>query len=429
MTATLQATERSDARGLVPPDSRRVAVLTRGLVGGGVQKMSLHVARELSSRGWQVDLVSRRGGDRSGIPEGVRVIVLEGKPGLLGRREAWRADPEGVATMLRPVLGCLIAPEPLRYLPALTDYLCQARPRALFSATTYLNLVALWARRRSGVSTRVLVSERDSLSSNLRTGRSRRAWRWRYAPPLLARCYAWAEAVVAVSDGVADDLAALTGLDRARLQTVYNPVVTDEIDDLCKEPCDDPWFAPGAPPVVLCVGRLVAKKQIEVLLRAVARLRRERSVRLMVVGDGPERGRLQREAVRLGLEADVRMIGWTDNPYAYMTRAAVFAMTSNREGFGNVLVEALYCGCPVVSTDCPSGPAEILGGGRFGTLVPVGDVAALAHALARAIDEPPRPGFLRERGAEFTTARTTDAYLEAVGLPLWPDETASREGP
>lgn len=424
MTAIQQAAALDAAHASAESDGTRIAVLTRGFAGGGVQKMSLHVARELAGRGWKVDLLSRQEGDRSGVPDSVRPLVLEGKSGLVGRREALRADPGGVRTLLRPVLGCLIAAEPLRYLPALSDYLREARPRALFSATTYLNLVALWARRRAGVSTRVLVSERDSLSENLQTGRGRRAWRWRYVSPLLARCYPWADAVVTVSDGVGDDLAHLTGLERSCFQTVYNPVVHADLEARCKEPTGDPWFADGAPPVILSVGRLVAKKQLGVLLRAVAQLRSQRAVRLLIVGEGPERARIVREAGRLGIGDDVRLIGWSDNPYAYMAEASVFAMTSNREGFGNVIVEALFCGCPIVSTDCPSGPAEILAGGRFGALVPVGDAGALARALAGALDEPPSPGVLRARGAEFTTARTTDAYLEAVGLPLWPEVAA-----
>ena len=161
MTSTEQPAQPDAAQVASGCDPSRIAVLTRGFAGGGVQKMSLHVARELTARGWQVDLVSRKDGDRSGLPDGVRPVVLSPRISLAGRWAAFRADPGGLAALYRPVLGCLIAPEPLRYLPSLAEYLGRVRPRALFSATTYLNLVALWARRRAGVSTRVLVSERD----------------------------------------------------------------------------------------------------------------------------------------------------------------------------------------------------------------------------------------------------------------------------
>ena len=410
------------------PESRRIAVLTRGIVGGGVQQMSLNLAAELVDRGWQVDLVSRKDGPDDRIPTGVRKVVLAKRFALRGRRLGLRAEPGGVATLLRPVLGCLISAEPLRYLPVLTDYLQTNRPRALFSATTYLNLVALWARELSGSDARVLVSERDSLSANRTTGKNRRAWRWRYAPELLARVYPRAEAIVAVSDGVADDLAQQTGIDRAAVRTVYNPVVHGDLAARAREPLTAgdlgdlaAWFAPGAPPVIVSAGRLVAKKQFGALLEAFARLRAERAVRLLVLGDGPERARLDRQIAGLGVGGDVRLHGWCDNPYPIFARAAAFALTSNREGFGNVLVEALHCGCPVVATDCPSGPSEILDGGRFGELVPVGDVIGIAKALARTLDDPPDTERLRARGAEFTTQRAADAYLAAVGLPLRPE--------
>jgi len=424
MTAIQPATSLEVSTAPAVADAGRIAVLTRGIVGGGVQKMSLNLAGELASRGWQVDLLSRRAGDLSVVPAGVRAIVLRRRLGLVGRGLALRADPAGFSELLRPVLGCAIAPESLRYLPALIDYLSEARPRALLSATTHLNLVALWARRLVGSSTRVLVSERDSLSANLRTGRNRGAWRWRYAPRLLARVDPWAEAVVAVSDGVADDLAVVTGLDRAGVRTIYNPVVGADLRARCAESLDDPWFASGAPPVVLSAGRLVAKKQYGVLVAAFARLRAQRPARLLILGEGPERSRIEQQARKHGVFDDVRLAGWCENPLPYLMRAAVFALTSNREGFGNVLVEALCCGCPVVATDCPSGPAEIVAGGRFGELVPVGDVGAVAAALARCIDTPPDRAQLRARGAEFTAQRATDAYLAAVGLPTHPEPHA-----
>jgi glycosyltransferase involved in cell wall biosynthesis len=178
----------------------------------------------------------------------------------------------------------------------------------------------------------------------------------------------------------------------------------------------------------LSAGRLVAKKQYGVLLEAFAQLRAQRSARLVILGDGPERGRIEQRARQLGVSDDVRLLGWCENPYPYLQRAAVFAMTSNREGFGNVLVEALRCGCPVVATDCPSGPGEILGGGRFGELVPVGDVPAVAAALARSLDTPADRARLRARGAEFTAERAADAYLAAVGLPAHPEPQALARG-
>ena len=166
-------------------------------------------------------------------------------------------------------------------------------------------------------------------------------------------------------------------------------------------------------------------QQAWLLLRAFAKLPVALVPMLVILGDGKDRDALLKLADELGIRDRLQLPGFVANPFPWMAQAAAFVLSSRWEGFGNVLVEALYCGCPVVSTDCPSGPAEILEQGRFGALVPVGDVDAVAHALAAALDAPTPRESLRARGAEFTTARTTDAYLEAVGLPLWPEPLAA----
>ncbi|NLO89188.1 MAG: glycosyltransferase, partial [Clostridia bacterium] len=188
-------------------------------------------------------------------------------------------------------------------------------------------------------------------------------------------------AVVAVSQGVADDLVKTTGLMRELIKVIYNPIVTPELLEKAKESIGHPWFKPGQPPVILSAGRLTAAKDFPTLIHAFARVRAERLARLMILGEGEERPNLESLVRELGLESDVSMPEFVENPYAYMARAAVFVLSSAWEGFGNVLVEAMAVGTPVVSTDCPSGPAEILEGGKWGKLVPVGDVEKLAKAL------------------------------------------------
>jgi glycosyltransferase involved in cell wall biosynthesis len=310
----------------------------------------------------------------------------------------------------------------LRLLLSLVRYLRSERPAVLISATTYMNLVAIWARDLAGVPTRVVVSEHDHLSQHISSGRDRGAWRWRYAPALLARVYPKADAIVAVSDGVADDLAARTGIERAHIRTIYNPIVTPDLGAKAALDPAEPWFEPGMPPVILAAGRLVPKKDFATLLRAFARVRQTTEARLIILGEGREKRRLQALARSLGITADLKFAGWIGNPYAYMARAAVFALSSIREGFGNVLVEALACGCPVVATDCLSGPAEILNGGRYGRLVAPGDADALAAALLETLATRPDPEPLRRRAQMFTVDRTTDAYVDLLG----PSGRASR---
>jgi glycosyltransferase involved in cell wall biosynthesis len=199
----------------------------------------------------------------------------------------------------------------------------------------------------------------------------RRRWHWRFLLPVVQRTYLWADAIVAVSDGVADELSLITSIPRKDIMTIYNPIVTSELQRKAQVPLDHPWFTPGAPPVVLGAGRLRVQKDFPTLIRAFVRARAVRKIRLMILGGGKDERRdaqykaqLLALADQLGVADDVALPGFVENPFAYMARASVFVLSSAWEGFGNVIVEALACGCPVVSTDCPSGPAEILENGK-----------------------------------------------------------------
>jgi glycosyltransferase involved in cell wall biosynthesis len=197
--------------------------------------------------------------------------------------------------------------------------------------------------------------------------------------------YPSADAVVAPSRGVAGSLLQLSPIPIQKVRVIYNPVVSPELYEKADAPVEHPWFQPHQPPVVLAAGRLVALKGYDTLLRAFARVRQETPARLVILGEGPERPNLERLAAELGVAADVDLPGFDPNPFRYMKRAGVFVLSSRYEGLPNVLIQALACGCPVVSTDCPSGPSEILDGGRYGALVPVDDVEAMAGAIVRAL--------------------------------------------
>ncbi|GAB4348861.1 MAG: glycosyltransferase [Immundisolibacter sp.] len=391
----------------------RLALLLLSLAAGGAERSTLRLAREFVRRGLAVDLlVCRPQGElRDAVPPGVRVVPLADAGTVAGRLAALRAAGRAWPALLRPVLLAPHASRALRHLPALVRYLKAERPAALLSAKTPVNLMALWARRRAGVPLRLVVSERVQLSAIATADRPAKR---SALPRLAARFYPEADAIVAVTAGVADDLAALIGLDRARVTVVYNAVVDAAFAERAAQPAPHPWLEDGGAPVVLAVGRLHRDKDYPTLLRAFARLRCQRPVRLLVLGEGPQRAELQALADRLGIGDAVAMPGFCANPMAAMARAAALALTSRSEGFANVLAEALACGCPVVSTDCPSGPREILDGGRYGRLVPMGDVQALAEALANTLDDPPDRDRLRLRASEFTADRAADAYLEVL---------------
>jgi glycosyltransferase involved in cell wall biosynthesis len=283
----------------------------------------------------------------------------------------------------------LAAPRVLASLPALVRYLRRERPDALVSALNHANLVAIWASRLARFPGRVAVNEQIQLSGSRRHSV---LWRQRRVPSFAKRFYPWADYVIGNSQGVADDLHQLIGISRDRIPVIFNPVVAPDLEKKVEEPLSHPWLQPGQPPVVLAVGRLKAHKGFSLLISAFAEVRRLRPARLLILGEGPERAALESLVARLGLADDVALPGFVENPYAYMARAAAFVLSSQWEGLPTVMIEALYCGAPVVATDCPSGPREILRDGKFGQLIPIGDAAAMARALEEALaGRAPRP--------------------------------------
>ena len=222
--------------------------------------------------------------------------------------------------------------------------------------------------------------------------------------------------VACVSQGMADDLQALTRLPPGKIRTLYNPVVDPGLPGRADAALDHPWFAPGEPPVLLGIGRLHPQKDFATLLRAFAQVRAVRAARLLILGEGEEREALEALVAELGVAADVALPGFAANPYAYLSRAGAFVLSSRWEGLPTVVIEALACGAPVVSTDCPSGPDEILQGGRLGALTPVGDDAALARAILDTLAAPPDPAAGRARAQDFAVAPAAQAYLDALGV-------------
>ena len=359
-----------------------VAFYLRMLAGGGAERVIVNLMRDFVQRGVNVDLVLNivEGPYLEQVPDSVRIVPL-GTPRLLSG------------------------------LPKLAGYLRRERPTALFAALHYNAEIALWAKRLAGAATRVVVSERNTLSIHAQHQTDNERW-----SPMLARLfYPWADGIVAISQGVARDLSQVTGMPRSRIQVIYNPVETLAVQQRAREPLEHPWFARGESPVILGVGRLNAQKDFPTLIRAFAQVRAVRPCRLMILGQGPERQTLEALIVELGLQDDVAIPGFVSNPYAYMGRAAVFALSSAWEGFGNVIVEAMAVGTPVISTNCQSGPAEILDKGKYGALVPVGDSDAMAQAILQVLS-----GQVNRVDSawleQFSLATISQQYLNILGV-------------
>ncbi len=336
----------------------KLALFLPSLAGGGAERVMLNLAGGFLERGHGVDLV-------------------------LARREGplLRQVPEGAG------LVDLRARKPLGAVPRLAAYLRRERPDALFSTMTHANIAARMACLLSRTGVPCLLREASALSRELAA--ARRLDRW-LVPRLVRLLYPGAAAVVALSRGVADDLCRVTGLRRERVQVIYNPVVSPALLRSSREPVDHPWLRQPVP-VILAVGRLTRQKDFPTLLQAFALLRARREARLLILGEGEERPALEALCRELEIAEAVDLPGFVDNPRPFMAAASLMVLSSRWEGLGNVLIEALACGTPVVATDCPEGPREVLGDGAYGQLVPVGDAEALARAMERVLDGSFRP--------------------------------------
>ncbi len=354
-----------------------IAFYMHDLSGGGVERMRLALIAELRARGERVCLIvnSSAGPMRSLVPPDLTLIDLK------------------VSGMLRAV-----AP--------LANVLRQLKPKFLVASLDHNNITALLAGLSARTNTRIVICQHNALSAERDMG-----WRYRAVPWLYWLLQKSAARIIAVSYGVAGDLARTAGIAPARITTIYNPVIGRSRESNTHAEAPHPWLAPGGPQVCLFAGRLSEQKDPCLALRSFALLPRMRPAKLIMLGEGPLQPSLALLAEKLGIAEHVFFAGFQPNPLAWMERAACLLSTSRFEGLGNVLIEALACGTPVVATDCPYGPSEILDGGAFGELAPVGDAAALAACIRRTLDTPPDRELLRARAALFSAASCADAHL------------------
>lgn len=363
----------------MPENKPHVAFYLRLLYGGGAERVVVNLMQDFVEQGIKVDLVmnTASGPYLNQVDPRVRIVNLQ-------------------------------TPRLLLSLPKLAGYLRRERPTALISGLHYANEIALWAKQLALVPTSVIVTEHNTLSVH---GQKLSTERW---SPLLAKLfYPLASEIVAVSQGVAKDLAQVTGLAESRIHVIYNPLITTELSEKSRQPLDHPWFKEGELPIVLGVGRLAAQKDFPTLINAFAQVRQVKPCRLVILGSGRDRQQLNNLVKELDLETDVAFLGFVDNPYAYIAKAAVYVLSSAWEGFGNVLVEAMALGTPVVATDCPHGPAEILDRGKYGFLVPVGDRNGMSEAILEVLSGNSKKvdqAWLEQ----FTLNRVAQQYLKLV---------------
>lgn len=410
---------------------RRIAVVVHSLSGGGVQRKALLIASGLVRRGHEVDvLLLRPQCDLSReIPDRCRIFYLPagggdrpgGAPAGLGdasarpvapERAPWRVRCRRTARWARlhwKQLPFLARTEFPRWAEGVRAYLDRERPDAVLAMHVPSVVATTMAMRSMDRRIRVVAT-------------LHKLFRSRHLRRRISGSYPHADALVGISRDMSEGLSGITGVPSRRIHTIHNPIVSSDLLRESEAPSGHAWLDGSdrtGQPVLLAAGRLMEEKGFRTLLRAFAMLLARRRARLIVLGKGPQLPVLLSLAEDLGIREHVDFPGFVVNPYSFMARADLFVLSSRVEGLPTVLVEAMACGCPVVSTDCPFGPAEVLEGGRLGGLVPVGNAKALAEAMDLALSTSPDRGLLRGRAELFGVDRAVDRY-EALLLDRLP---------
>jgi glycosyltransferase involved in cell wall biosynthesis len=360
----------------IAEQGRRLALLLPNLGGGGAERVALAMLQGFLDRGYEVDLVlaKRCGSLLQLVPKGVEIIDLD-------------------APRLRQVLF------------PLTRYLRERRPYALHAMMWPMPLLAVLASAMARVGTRIIGSEHVVLS------KTPMGLRNRLIRNLTRRAYLKADGLIVVSKGAAEDLSTFIGIPRNRIMVIHNPLLLPE--DLPSIDVAAKYWKAGTKRV-LAVGELKAEKNYPLLIRAMDFLCKNDPVSLLILGGGSLEGSLKQQVAAAGLEHCIIFAGFAHDVWPYYAAADVFVLSSDVEGFGNVLVEAMHAGVPIVSTDCPSGPREILAGGEFGALVPCDDPAALAEALRVTLSTAHDPEVLRRRARSLSGSELVDRHLAAM---------------
>ena len=401
---------------------RRIGILTPSLAGQGAERKALSIAAGLLERGHEVDLLLERLVCHfpDEVPGRVRIFYASNRSdartsGNLDRVAAPFEPlvPNPVQWRVRFPRAGLVGRLPWRNLHHLTstrlprwaagtaEYLNRHQPDAILAMNVLATAAASIASQLSRHDPRMIATLHEPLKHGRLLRRARSS-------------YPFADAVVGVSHGVASEFERIPGLSRDRVHVIYNPIVSDYLRRGRHEPADHPWFDGLGVPVIIAVGKLIERKDYTNLLTAFSILVSRQSARLIVLGEGRLRRKLLALVDDLRIREYVDFPGFVENPFAFLAKSNLFVLSSRNEALPTVLVEAMACGCPVVSTDCPYGPREILGNGRLGALVPVGDSEALATAMFRALREPPRTEELQKRASFFGTERAVDRYEELL---------------
>jgi glycosyltransferase involved in cell wall biosynthesis len=371
-------------------NKKHIAFLLPNVGGAGAERMMLNLAIGFSEEKFKVDLVlfKAEGAYLRNVPSNINIIELK------------------VSRALSSIFR-------------ITNYLRDHKPTVLISTLNRVNIAAVISKKISGVNTQIILREANTFSVYTKMQNSF----WDKVIYHAARfLYPYADNIVGVSRGVTDDIEKhFKRLSKNKLSVIYNPVVNKEVFELSIQKIDHPWYREGTP-VILGVGRITPQKDFCTLIRAFEIVKKQIDVRLIILGSGKkEEGGTPVEYEKvtsliheLNLEDIVDLPGFTKNPFAYMNKSTLFVLSSKWEGLPGVLIQALACGCPVVSTDCPSGPREVLNSGEFGKLVPIEDYEKMAEAIIVSIENPINKNIIIERAKEFSISKAVKNYSNLI---------------
>jgi glycosyltransferase involved in cell wall biosynthesis len=363
-------------------EATSVAIYMHDLSGGGVERQSLIIAEEFRRSGIDVTLVLHRlrGELAQDVPSGLRIVDLESNR----------------------TLGDVVA---------LMGFLRRNKPDILLSNLDLNNIAALLSKGLSFSRSKIVICQHNPISESFVNCEN---WMYRQVPnsyrtlkPLISRA-------VAVSAGVAEELVSLAGLAPENVVTINNPVIGPEFLCRSQEGAEHRWFGPGQRPVFVTAGRLVTQKDHQTMLKALALHRQRHDSKLIMLGTGPLEAELRALAAELGINDSVDFAGFRPNALPFLRQADAFLLSSRCEGFGNVIVEAMGCGTPVISTRCAHGPGEILGNGQYGVLVEPRDPEAFAAAMDDVATLRQRfpSEVLRRRANDFSYTACADRYMD-----------------
>jgi len=410
---------------------KRIGIVVNDMLEGGAQRAALNLASGLAAAGHRVDLLlfSAKGNHLPLIPNSLRVFTLNTRIWRSHRRHLRRIPPAVEVRHLGPrwtgrrisyfrVLAARrlqgrqtnhLRPMLAHAALGIAQYIRLETPHVLLASLLSAEASAVVGRNLAGGGIKVAVwshgfvhrisTEAPDIQLRMRDFANREA-----------------DMIVCIARGEAGEFLRHTAVPRQKIAMIHNPVVTPDLPALAAQKPRHPWLLNNRLKVVIAAGRLDQVKDFPTLLRAFARLA-DKKLRLVVLGEGGQRLALENLARELGAAKRVDFPGWTPNPLAFMSRARLFVSVSQYEGLGNALIEALACGCPVVSTDCPFGPREILENGRWGALVPVGDDAALAAAMETALSQNPDRAALKRRAQFFSVERAVAEYEKVLFRP------------